>query len=307
MRYRPILDFSDPGLHEWVRMSIPLMLGVSLVSADNWIINFFASRTGGAISLLTYAKQLFTAPVMLGQAAGAASLPFLASLYNRPAPDGGSPDRAPFARAVNTSVSRILAFSLLLTSFMIAMAQPMADLFLRGGAFGRSDSSVMALYFAVFSLSLFLWSAQAIYARAFYATGNTLLPMIAGTIVTLISLPVYRELFRFFGPVGLAAASDIGILIQTATLAVLLHKRRIIPLAGLEYPELLRSLLAAAIAFAALAALRLRIHATSRLHELALLIVALAVWFAISAGVLKLLGSALPGQLLSRFAKREAK
>jgi putative peptidoglycan lipid II flippase len=72
MRYRPILDWSDAGLHEWVRMSIPLMLGVSLVTADNWIINYFASHTGGAISLLTYAKQLFTAPVALGQAAGAA-------------------------------------------------------------------------------------------------------------------------------------------------------------------------------------------------------------------------------------------
>ena len=45
------------------------MLGVSLVTADNWIINHFASHTGGAISLLAYAKQLFTAPVALGQAA----------------------------------------------------------------------------------------------------------------------------------------------------------------------------------------------------------------------------------------------
>ena len=56
------------------------MLGVSLVTADNWIINYFASHTGGAITLLTNAKQIFTAPVALGQAAGAASLPFLASL-----------------------------------------------------------------------------------------------------------------------------------------------------------------------------------------------------------------------------------
>jgi putative peptidoglycan lipid II flippase len=83
MRYRPILDWSNPGLHEWFRMSLPLMLGVSLVTADNWIINYFASQTGGAISLLTYAKQFFTAPVALGQAAGAASLPFFASLYGK--------------------------------------------------------------------------------------------------------------------------------------------------------------------------------------------------------------------------------
>ena len=64
-------------------MSIPLMLGVSLVSADNWIINYFASHNSGDVSLLTYAKSLFAAPVSLGQAAGAASLPFLASLFTK--------------------------------------------------------------------------------------------------------------------------------------------------------------------------------------------------------------------------------
>jgi len=53
------------------------MIGVSLVSADSWIIAHFASKTDGAVSLMTYAKQLFTAPMaMLAQAAGAASMPF---------------------------------------------------------------------------------------------------------------------------------------------------------------------------------------------------------------------------------------
>src|SRR5271170_3780210 len=83
VRYRPMIDWSNPGLREWVRLSIPLMLGVSLVSFDSWIMNYFASGDHGAITLLAYAKNLFAAPVALGQAAGAASLPFLASLFGR--------------------------------------------------------------------------------------------------------------------------------------------------------------------------------------------------------------------------------
>jgi putative peptidoglycan lipid II flippase len=301
MRYRPILDWNDAGLHEWVRMSIPLMLGVSLVTADNWIINYFASHTGGAISLLTYAKQLFTAPVALGQAAGAASLPFLASLYGK----GSESGPAPFARAVNSSVSRILAFSILLSAFMIAMALPMVDVLLRGGAFHRADSGTMAVYFGIFSISLCLWSAQAIYARAFYAAGNTLTPMIAGTIVTVISIPVYALLFHSVGAAGLAVASDVGILVQTLTLAVLLHRRGMVPFRGLEYAELLRSLLAAGVGYAALVGLRhVMPQSTSRLYELGLLVVATVVWVGVSALVLKLTGSALPNQLLSRFRSR---
>ena len=305
LRLRPALDWSNPGLHEWVRMSVPLMLGVSLVTADNWIINHYASHTGGAISLLAYAKQIFTAPVALGQAAGAASLPFLASLWGKLG-DDGRPNPAPFGRAVNSSVSRILAFSILLTAFMIAMALPGVDLLLRGGAFHRADAATMALYFAIFSISLCLWSAQAIYARAYYATGNTLTPMIAGTIVTFASLPVYWWLYRSLGPTGLAVASDIGILIQTLTLAILLDRNRMVPLRGLEYPELLRSLAAAAASYAALAGLRHLFPTTSRLHELFLLLAASVLFTLISYAILKLTGSVLPDQLLARFFKSSA-
>jgi len=161
----------------------------------------------------------------------------------------------------------------------------------------------MALYFAIFSISLCLWSAQAIYARAYYAAGNTLTPMIAGTIVTLASLPIYWSLYRSMGPTGLAVASDVGILIQTLTLVILLDRNGMVPVRGLEYPELLRSVVAALVSFAALVELRHLLPATSRLQELILLIAATVVWLAVAAGVLKLTGSALPGQVLARFSK----
>lgn len=295
MRYRPILDWSDPGLHEWVRMSIPLMLGVSLVTADNWIINYFASHTVGAIALLAYSKQLFTAPISLGQAAGAASLPFFASLYSRR-------NRSSFARAVNVSVTRILAFSILLTSFMIAMALPAIDVILRGGAFGLADSRTMALYFGIFSISLCLWSAQAIYARAFYAAGNTLTPMIAGTIVTLVSIPIYYMLDQSAGATGLAIASDIGILLQTVTLAILLHRGGLVPVSGLDRVELLRSAIASVISYGALAMLRNHASSTSRSDELLLLLAAGLVWIGVCTLVLKLTGSSLLSYLIARFA-----
>lgn len=297
MHYRPVLDWANPGLHEWVRMSIPLMLGVSLVTADNWIINYFASHTSGAITLLANAKQIFTAPVSLGQAAGAASLPFMASLF-------GKPDRAPFARTVNSSVSQILAFSLMLSAFMIAMALPLVDVLVRGGAFHRTDSGTMAIYFGIFSISLCLWSAQALYARAFYAAGNTVTPMVAGTIITAVSIPCYWLLYRTMGATGLAIASDVGILLQTGVLAVLLHRRGMVSLGGLNYAEIGRALLAALISLAALLGLEHFVHTTSRLWELGVLAVATVVWVGVSIAVLKLSGSSLPGQLMARFGGR---
>lgn len=296
MRFRFQLNFRDPGLREWFHLSLPLMLGVSLVTADTWIINFFASGTNGAVTLLTYAKQFFNAPVGLGQAAGAASLPFLAALFT-------DRDIAAFSRAVNTSVSRIIAFSLLLTAFMLAMGLPLLDLILRGGHFGRADSTVMAHYFCIFSLSLCLWAAQALYARAFYAASDTRTPMIAGTIITAISLPAYWGFYRWLGPLGLPIASDLGILLQTLALAVLLHKRRMVSIAELEYGEMGRALLAACAGLLALVGLRWAIPMTTRLDELGLLIVATGVWLGVSFGVLRWTGSALPDQLLRKLRR----
>jgi len=115
VRYRPILDWHDEGLHEWVRLSLPLIIGVSLVTADNWIIAHFASNTSGAIALMTYAKRLFTAPMsMLAQAAGAASMPFFASLWAKE-------NRFEFASVVADSVSRVTCMGLLAASAMVAL------------------------------------------------------------------------------------------------------------------------------------------------------------------------------------------
>jgi putative peptidoglycan lipid II flippase len=280
------------------------MAGVSLVTADNWIISYFASDTGGAVAQMNYAKQFFTAPMaMLAQATGAASMPFFASLWTQG-------KHYEFANEVADSVSRVAALGLLVASGMVALGKPAIALVFTGGRFSVADANLCAAYFAVFSVSIFLWSAQAIYARAFYAAGNTRVPMIAGTIVTVISLPIYAVLHRSIGVIGLAIASDIGILLQTGSIAVLLHKRRMVSLAGLDFAELGRCLLASVSGGAAvwlvftegLSYVGHLLHRSlaSRWIDLAILIAGSAVWLVIVRWVLERTGSALPRVVMKR-------
>jgi len=298
VRFRLSFDLAHPGLREWIRLSLPLMLGVTVVTADRWILNYFASGIHGQISRLTYAKSLFTAPMaVLGQAAGAASLPFFASLFNQ----GRLAD---FASAVNGSVSRILIFSFLLSAWMIGLAYPAVDFIFRGGSFHRGDSVETAHYFAIFAVSLFLWTGQAIYARAFYAAGDTLTPMAAGVIVTLISLPVYWLLYHAAGAIGLSLASDIAILLQTAALALLLHRRRMVRLSGLERAELGRAVLATVASLMALYGLRYLLPSTSRIADVIVLAAGTAVWLIVAGGSLYLTGSNIPRQLRARLQSR---
>ena len=303
VRYRPILDWHDEGLREWVRLSLPLMAGVSLVTADTWIINYFASSTNGAIALMTYAKRLFVAPMsMLAQAAGVASMPFFASLWSQN-------KKYEFATQVADSVSRVASLGLLAASAMAALAVPLVDMLFTGGHFDHADARQCALYFSVFSASLFLWSAQAIYSRAFYAAGNTFVPMVAGTIVTVVSLPIYNMLYRSHGAMGLAMASDAGISMQTLLIALLLHKRQMVSLASLDFAEMGRCLLAGATGGlgATLVARGFDWIAAhhgaaqhARLVDLASLAAGSAIWLLLAWLVLEKTGSALPRVTLRR-------
>lgn len=296
LHYQPILNLRHPAFLEWLRLTFPLMIGVSLVTADKWILGYFASQDIGGISRLTVAKTLFNAPMgVLGQAAGAASLPFFSALFSQQR-------YADFAGAVSRSVTRVLAAALLLGAWMIALAPPIVDLF-RGGSFSPADATATAQYFTIFAFSIAFWAAQGIYARSFYAAGNTVTPATAGWSVTLLSIPVYAILFHRLGMTGLAIASDIGIVIQTITLATLLHRRKLVSLANLEGGEIARSFLAACIGFAG-AALCVH-HLPVRHGHLGDLIVIAAgsvAWAALAYVTLILTRSKLPNQLLKRRA-----
>jgi putative peptidoglycan lipid II flippase len=240
--YRISFDIHNPAFLEWVRLSIPLMLGVSLVTADDWILRYFASSSIGDITRLNYAKRLFAVPIaVLGQATGQASLPFFARLF-------GEKRMREFSATVNASVYRISAASFLLSSLMMVAALPLIDLVYRRGRLLFSDSQTTAVYFFWFSISLAFWSAQALYARAFYAAGDTLTPMVASSLITLASIPMYSALYHALSTLGLAIASDLGIAANTLAIAVLLHRRKLVPGNELPWRELGKAALTAVLA-----------------------------------------------------------
>lgn len=293
--YKISFDWRNSAFREWVRLSIPLMLGVSLVTADDWILRYFASGAVGDITRLNYAKRLFQVPIaVLGQAASQASLPFFARLF-------GEKKFGEFADTVNASIYRIVAAAVLVSSFMTAAALPLIDLVYRRGHLHFSDSRTTAVYFFWFSLSLAFWSAQGLYARAFYAAGNTLTPMIASTVITVASLPIYSALFHAFSARGLVIASDIGIAANCLAVALLLHYRRLVSLAALEWKEIGKALLVSVVAgFLGWELIKFINPSGSRMADLMALVLISAVWAAVVGLGLWLLKSKLPGDLRRR-------
>ena len=294
LRYRPIIGFRDPAFLEWLKLSLPLMIGVSLVMFDGIFLNYYASLRNGGITLIGNAKDLFNAPFnVIGPAAGAASLPFFASLFQQRRLHD-------FSASVGRSVSRLSSVGMIVSAWMIALAPWLMDLF-RGGKFNHADAAGTTHLFSILAVTLAIWAVQGIYARAFYAASDTRTPAITGTVITVLSIPMYAALFHSFGLGGLAVASDIGILIQTASLAILLHRKHLASLSHLEYAELGRALLAALIAYLATAAAARFLPPVST-HPKDVLTIACAsiVWAAVAGLTLVVTGSKLPKQILRR-------
>lgn len=183
----------------------------------------------------------------------------------------------------------------------MAIALPLIDLVYRRGHFTFADSTSTAVYFFWFSLSLALWSCQALYARAFYASGNTLTPMIATSLITVASLPVYSLLFRELSVTGLAIASDIGIAANALAIAALLHIRGMVSLGGLKWRELAKTTLVGAVS----GGLSYEVMRTvalngSRRGDLVALALGSLTWAAAVAAGLWLLRSELPRDLRGR-------
>ena len=306
VHYRWGIDLHHPGLRIWLKMTLPLMLGFGLPFLDQYFAGYYASGTMGDITRLNNAKQLFSAPMsMLAQAAGVASLPFFSQLWAKG-------KRFEFAVGVADAVSRVIALCLLASSAMIALAHPIVGLIFGGGRFTANDVNLTALFFALYTLSLFLWSAQAIYARWFYAAGITWLPMLASTIIVFVAFPLYHMGSERWGTAGLALASDAGIALQAITLAVLLHQRRMVSLASLDFAEMGRCLLAGVGSGAGVWLLiwelgrltgRLagaHLAAQTRWIDFAMLIVGTALWVAMARWILEKTGSALPRVAMRR-------
>jgi putative peptidoglycan lipid II flippase len=217
--FRPNFNVRHHGFWMFLKLSVPIMLALSLSFVDDWIIRWFGSYLQPAsITWLADGKTLMRVPLgLVGQAIGVASFPILAQLYSEKKFDDMN-------RILNSTFRALIFLLLPISALTIAQSLPLVHLAFSATRLRSTDLSAIASTLAFFSLGMFAWGAQNILARGFYATRDTITPAVVGTLTTLLSLPVYWLLVRRMDYVGLALASTIGIVAYTVLLFVLLSR-----------------------------------------------------------------------------------
>jgi len=246
LSFFPRIDFSDPGLKEFIRLSIPIMLGFSLVVVDEWTTRVFGSfLLAGAITWLNNARRLMLVPVgIFGQASGVASYPFLSAL----AAEGKKEE---MWDTLTLTLRWVFLVSAGVAAIAVVLSREAVLLVYQRGAFTIDDTMRTASALSAFCLGIPFWCAQAIVSRGFFAMRDTWTPTLVGTGAWVVALPLYYLLQQSYGVFGLALASTAGILLYAGALYGILMRRTVGRRGVRELVEYGKMALAAALAGAA--------------------------------------------------------
>lgn len=211
----------DRAFLGYLAIAAPLTLGQSLLTVDEWYQRWFGALIGeGAVAYLGYGRRLMLVPVaVVGQAIAAAALPTLSRLWAQ-----GRRDE--LDRVVLRTLQAGVALAVLTGAAFFAFARDIVVVVYQRGAFTAEDTGHVAGIIALLAFAVPAWISQQIAVRAFYARADTWRPMLLGTAIALATIPLYLDLGRRFGVLGLAAAGVIGMSVNafaTLLLARWLH------------------------------------------------------------------------------------
>ncbi len=223
-----------PGVFKVWKLMLPVILGLALPQVSTIIGKMFAGSLGdGAVSALMYANKLMQVPLgVFAQATAIVLLPVMAGHAARmkDAQLQGRTEAAADALtdlrdSVNYGIRNILFLTIPSSILMWVLAQPFVQFVFQSGKFKPEDVLLCTSILRWFAIGIFAWSAHSIITRGFYALQDSKTPIIVGTLVTVIFIPLNIPLRNAMGVQGLALATTIAATIHMVSMLVVLRQR----------------------------------------------------------------------------------
>ena len=219
MKFSFIFDYEHPDLKNYIKLTLPLMLGLTMFFSMEIFIKFFgAYLPAGSIADLEYSlRTMLLLVAFFGQAVGVASYPFMARLIA----ENKLQEMNQLLNDTLKYLALVIPFSILL---MVLRHEVVFLLFERGNfdaaATGHTSEVLMYLLIGAFAVA-----ANTIVPRAYYAMQDTLFPAIYGTAAVLVSIPLYVFGLNLMGTPGVALAVSLSAILQVFVLYVIWNRR----------------------------------------------------------------------------------
>jgi putative peptidoglycan lipid II flippase len=290
-----------PAVRQYIALAIPLMIGQSVVALDEGFMSIFGEMVGnGTQTNLLYARRTMLVPVgIIAQAASVAAYPFLARLF-------AEGKISAMQRTVDRALRWVLALSIAAAGLLAALALPVIRTLFERYAYTESNASAAAAALFFYSFAIPIWGGLQILSRAFYAKRAMWTPVLVGTAVTLVAIPLYWVMTDTFGIEGVALSSVLALSLYLCVLALLWYSgpagrarlRRVLAIAGRSIPP---TILGAAAAFVVSWGVTSVVPGPTTLVNL----LAVLAGTAIFAAIVFALGSFLYDLLTANAARRE--
>lgn len=200
-------------------LMVPKMVGHPVELVTFWVFTSLASLLApGSITVLNFARNFQSVPVsLLGIAMSTAAFPLLAEAILA--------SKSELASLFRRLSGTILLASGLAAVVVYAIRYPLVSILLSGGAFDAQDISQTALVLGIFCLAIPTESLSHLFARAFYATQNTVIPVIWSVLSLVVSSTSAYFFIQTIGIAGLPLGFFLGSLTKTVGLWILFTRR----------------------------------------------------------------------------------
>jgi len=221
-RFRVSFAWRDPDVAKVWKLMLPVILGLALPQVSIQLNKIFASTLGeGPMSALTRANVLMQAPLAIfGQSLSIAIFPTMAA-------QAALADWRRLSDTVGMGIRFVLFLTVPATALLLVLGKPLIAVLLQQGKFVEANTVETSVALSYYALGLFAWSSQTVLARGFYAMQDTRTPVIIGTVVTVIFVPLNLLFMRTLGMgfAGLALATSVAAALNCVAMLVVLHRR----------------------------------------------------------------------------------
>ena len=229
LRFRPVFDWSHPGVRRIAIIATPALMGSMLVNVNILVDQFMAGfLPAGSISSLNYAVKLVDTPSQFFYSALYTALLPVFSLHA--ARRDFASLRATFRQTVTLSALLLLPLGALLG----VLAQPIVELLYQHGKFTGASTALVAGAMALLAPSMFFVTYAFINARAYQALqDNWTLRNVA--ILSLLLNGALDFLFmQFWGVAGIAFSTTLTYMLTAVVLLLILDRK----LQGLQLAQI---------------------------------------------------------------------
>ncbi len=211
---------SDPGVRRIISLIVPGTVGLAATQVNVAISTILATSQGdGAVSWLNYAFRLMQLPLgIFGVAIAQATLPVISR-------QAAAEDREGMAATLAGSVKLTGFINIAASMGLAVLSVPIIRLLFEHGRFTAADTAATASALQAYAAGLVFFSLTKVLGPAFYALGDTSVPVKASLASVVVGIVANIALVGPCGYWGLALGTSTAACVNALFLYHVLNRR----------------------------------------------------------------------------------